>query len=159
MTSTLKRPRYLATAKAQAEKLAFLAAAADGDGDVSSLFALADWYTEHGADRAAANVRHDAERYSSEEGRTASGKTWLCWYARYQLGVLADSLAKQETAFLGYAYQGNFNGVEYLMSDDGSLEAAIRMRGYVPTLRLGSKRQERLGRILEALGHKVFWRD
>jgi len=88
MTSTLKRPRYLATAKAQAEKLAFLAAAADGDGDVSSLFALADWYTEHGADRAAANVRHDAERYSSEEGRTASGKTWLCWYARYQLGVL-----------------------------------------------------------------------
>jgi len=45
------------------------------------------------------------------------------------------------------------------MSDDGSLEAAIRMRGYVPTLRLGSKRQERLGRILEALGHKVFWRD
>jgi hypothetical protein len=35
----------------------------------------------------------------------------------------------------------------------------MRLRGYVPTLCRTRKLQERLGRILEVLGHKVFWRD
>jgi hypothetical protein len=160
MASTLKRGRYLATAKAQEQRLAFLLAAAEGDGDVSSLFALADWYVEHGADRVAGGVRCCAQRFALQEGRTVTGQTWLAWYARYQLGVLADSLTRTETVFPRYLYQGSCH-LEYdgLVRDDGSLEAAMRLRGYVPTLCRTRKRQERLGRILEALGHKVFWRD
>jgi hypothetical protein len=160
MANQLKLGRYLATAKAQEQRLAFLLAAAEGDGDVSSLFALADWYVEHGADREAADVRRCVERYASQKRRTVKGETWLAWYARYQLGVLADSLTRQETAFPGYVYRGSYPMLhDGLVCDDGSLEAAIRLRGYVPTLCRTRKRQERLGRILEVLGHKVFWRD
>jgi hypothetical protein len=83
MANQLKRGRYLATAKAQEQRLAFLLAAAEGDGDVSSLFALADWYSEHGADREAGDVRRCVERYASTEGGDLwpgmPGISWACW--------------------------------------------------------------------------------
>lgn len=146
----------LNTRGAQEAKLTFLLAAADGDGDLSALLAYADWLEEQGKDKQAARVRQQAERYASEEGRTVTGETWLVWHARYELRLIAEGLVS-ETAFRCFTYRGNYAGIDgSLERNDGSMEYALT-QGYVPTLRRSSRRQAKLGRIIEGLGYKVFY--
>ena len=132
---------------AQELKLAHLTAAANGDS--VALLAWADWLEDNGSDRAARSLRGDVKRFCSEDGGV--------WYARMHLGWMADGLVKQATAFSAFSYGGNRRDGR-MVKDDGSLEYALA-NGYVPTLSRSKARQEKLGRIIEALGYRVFWRD
>lgn len=136
--------------RAQEVKLNFLLAAVEGDGDLTSLLAYADWLEEQGKGLRAQHVRSRALHYAAEPGRTRDGETWLKWHVTWELGIVADGLAKSETAFRGFAHRG------YSSRDDSSMELAM-MGGYVPTLTRKYKRQAKLGRIIEALGYRVFW--
>jgi uncharacterized protein (TIGR02996 family) len=147
--------RIMNTRAAQEAKLSFLLAAAQGDGDLTSLLAWADWLEEHGGQKRAARVRKDALRWAAEEDRTVTGETWLRWHAAYQLGLIADALAKSETAFRRFMYRHNYNANGSLAYDDGSMQYQLA-RGWVPTLSRRSKRQMKLARIIEGLGYRVF---
>lgn len=156
---------FFSTRGAQEARLNFWLAAIENnpEGDLLSLYALADWYEDNGSPKQSREVRKDAEKYQAENetGRTGRGESWLSWYIKYRLWVFADSLVKAETAFRRGAYGGNYdwnNGGQFAR-DDGSLEYAMTVNGYVPTLRRGRARQARLGRILTALGFRVFWRN
>lgn len=155
-TMGTKGTRFFATARAQEMKLRFLLAAAEGDGCLASLLAMADWMEENGGYRQAEATRADAVKHATGPGRTLAGETWLAWWARYQLKLIADGLAKSDTAFPRFGYHGNWNHDGTPEAADGSMEFHLR-RGWVPTLCRRGKRQVRLGRIIEGLGYRVFW--
>jgi uncharacterized protein (TIGR02996 family) len=152
MTSTLN----LNTKVAAETKLNFYLAAVQGDGDLTALLAYADWLEDNGSDRRAAKVRKRAHHYASEERRTIRGDTWLRWHAAYELGRIAEGLMS-ETSFRHFRYFGNYNKDGSMARDDGSME--YYLAHYVPALRRDSKRQDKLGRIIEGLGYRVFWID
>jgi uncharacterized protein (TIGR02996 family) len=144
--------------KAAAEtKLNFLLAAVQGDGDLTALLAYADWLEDNGSDKRAARVREKAEIYASEERRTVRGETWLRWHAAYELSLIAEGLMS-ETSFQRFRYFGNYNKDGSMTRDDGSMEYQLA-QGWVPKLHRSSKRQEKLGRIIEGLGYEVTWTD
>jgi hypothetical protein len=146
----------LNTRGAQDMKLACLLAAAQGDGDLSALLGWADWLEEEGHGLRAAHVRNRAEHYAAQKGRTVTGEAWLVWHARYELRLIAEGLVG-ETAFRRFTYRGSYAGIDgSLERNDGSMEYALT-QGYVPTLKRSSKRQAKLGRIIEGLGYKVFY--
>jgi uncharacterized protein (TIGR02996 family) len=152
MPSTLS----LNTKVAAETKLNFLLAAVQGDGDLTALLAYADWLEDNGNDKRAAKVRKQAYHYADVKGRTVTGETWLRWHAAYELGVIAEGLMS-ETSFHRFRYLGNYSEDGSMARDDGSME--YYLAHYVPALRRGSKRQEKLGRIIEGLGHRVAWID
>jgi uncharacterized protein (TIGR02996 family) len=137
-------------------KLNFLLAAVQGDGDLTALLAYADWLEDNGSDKRAARVRKKAGIYAEEKRRTVRGETWLRWHAAYELGLIAEGLVS-ETVFPCFRYFGNYNEDGSMARDDGSME--YYLAHYVPALRRGSKRQEKLGRIIEGLGYRVTWID
>jgi uncharacterized protein (TIGR02996 family) len=153
MASTLR----LNTKVAIDTKLNFLLAAVQGDGDLTALLAWADWLEDNGSDKRAAKVRHYALHYAGRKERTVCGETSLRWHAAYELGLIADSLMR-ETAFHRFRYFGNWTADGQPERDDGSLEYQLR-KGWIPSLRRASKRQAKLGRIIEGLGYQVAWID
>lgn len=147
----------LNTKVAAETKLNFLLAAVQGDGDLTALLAYADWLEDNGNDKRATQVRKQAYRHAGLEGRTITGETWLRWHAAYELGAIADGLMGG-THWKRFAYLGNYSADGRMISEDGSLERQLDL-GCVLTLRRSSKRQEKLGRIIEGLGYKVTWVD
>jgi uncharacterized protein (TIGR02996 family) len=153
MASTLS----LNTRVAAEIKLNFLLAAVQGDGDLTALLAYADWLEDNGSDRRAAHVRKQAYHYAGPKGRMVCGETWLRWHAAYELGVIAEGLVGG-THWKRFAYRGNYSADGRMISEDGSMERQLDL-GYIPYLSRSSKRQAKLGRIIEGLGYKVFWID
>jgi uncharacterized protein (TIGR02996 family) len=153
MASTIN----LNTKVAAETKLNFLLAAVQGDGDLTALLAYADWLEDNGSDKRATQVRKRARIYASEERRTIRGETWLRWHAAYELGVIAEGLVGG-THWKRFAYHGNYSADGRMISEDGSMERQLGL-GYVPYLIRRSKRQAKLGRIIEGLGYRVTWID
>jgi uncharacterized protein (TIGR02996 family) len=153
MPSTLN----LNTKVAAEAKLNFLLAAVQGDGDLTAILAYADWLEDNGSDRRAARVRKRAYHYADLKGHTVTGETWLRWHAAYELGLIAEGLMK-EVGFRRFRYLGNWSAAGITERDDGSLEYQLR-KGRVPKLHRSSKRQAKLGRIIEGLGYEVSWID
>jgi hypothetical protein len=139
----------MTTASAQQMKIEILAAGLAGDD--SALLILADWCEDNGAGKAARAFRLDHERYSNEEGATMRGETWLQWRCRYELEKMAEPLVASEMAFARYDSLGSSS-----RDREGTFTLASE-GGYVPTLCRSKPKQARLGRILEALGHKVHF--
>jgi uncharacterized protein (TIGR02996 family) len=153
MASTLN----LNTKVAAETKLNFLLAAVQGNGDLTALLAYADWLEDNGNDKRAGKVRKRAYHYAGLKGRTVCGETWLRWHAAYELGVIAEGLVGG-THWKRFAYRGNYTSDGRMISEDGSMERQLDL-GYIPCLSRRSKRQEKLGRIIEGLGYKVTWVD
>jgi uncharacterized protein (TIGR02996 family) len=153
MASTLN----LNTRVAAETKLNFLLAAVQGDGDLTALLAYADWLEDNGSDRRAARVRKRAYHYAELKGRTVCRETWLVWHAAYELGGIAEGLMKG-LGFRNFHYWGNWSADGLMTRDDRSMEYQLA-QGWVPNLHRGSKRQEKLGRIIEGLGYEVTWID
>jgi hypothetical protein len=121
------------------------------------LLAYADWLEDNGSDRRVARVRKQALYYARREGRTICGETWLRWHAAYELGVIAEGLMS-ETSFQRFRYLGNYNEDGSMARNDGSMEYLLA-HGAIPCLSRSSKRETKLGRIIQGLGHKVLWID
>jgi uncharacterized protein (TIGR02996 family) len=142
--------------KAAAEtKLNFYLAAVQGDGDLTAILAYADWLEDNGSDKRAAKVRKRAYHYADLKGCTVTGETWLRWHTAYELGLIADGLVGG-THWKRFAYRGNYSADGRMISEDGSMERQLDL-GYIPYLRRSSKRQEKLGRIIEGIGYQVVW--
>jgi uncharacterized protein (TIGR02996 family) len=146
----------LNTKVAAETKLNFLLAAVRGAGDLTALLAYADWLEDNGSDKRAAEVRKRAHHYARIKGRTVSGETWVRWHAAYELKVIAEGLVK-ELGFHRFSYSGSYRTDGSMTRDDGSMEYLLNC-GYI-TLRRSSKRQAKLGRIIEGLGYEVTWID
>lgn len=153
MASTIS----LNTKVAAETKLNFLLAAVQGDGDLTALLAYADWLEDNGSDRRTAEVRKRACHYARLKGRTVCGETWLRWHAAYELAVIAEGLMK-DLGFRRFRYWSNYNADGSMARDDGSMEYQLA-QGRAPKLHRGSKRQAKLGRIIEGLGYQVTWID
>ncbi len=152
MTATLS----LNTRLAQELKLTHLIAAVEGDDLAMPVWA--DWLEENGSDRASGEVRKDLAHWGKDaEHRNIHGETSLEWFLRYRLAQLAEKLVRDCTAFPCFAYRGNYRPDGGMMRHDGSMEAAMKEGGYVPTLRRSKPKHVRLGRIIEALDFRVFW--
>jgi uncharacterized protein (TIGR02996 family) len=157
METRMANTLNLNTKVAAETKLNFLLAAVQRDGDLTALLAYADWLEDNGSDKRAAQVRKRAYHYAELKGRTVCRETWLVWHARYELGLIADGLVGG-THWKRFTYLGNYSADGRMISEDGSLERQLDL-GYVLTLRRSSKRQTKLGRIIEGLGYQVTWID
>lgn len=130
----------LNTREAQDQLIAFQGAILAGD--KAAPFAYADWLEDNGHGNHAEQVR----KWLKAPGWYDTYPTMLHWKIRISLAGKACKLVVKCTAFKGYYASRNCEG----------LSGAYR-RGYVPTLSRSKPNQERLGRILLALGHKVLW--
>jgi hypothetical protein len=131
----------------QATKVAFQAAILAGD-KVAEL-AYVDWLEEMGSTTEAAKLRRKLDK-QGQDGRTA-----IQDHVRYELIGKAERLIVSQTA-IKEGYFGQFITRGNLTTLEGGFLAAAR-NGYVPTLRKGKALQKRLGDVLTALGHKVFF--
>lgn len=104
----------------------------------------ADWLADNGQDGAAECQRFMANLL----GAGAS--------ARMDLGALADEVVSKVSAFKIFTHNGTRNPADDSRLPDESLEFAM-LNGYVPTLRKRSANCRLLGKILTAMGFKVFW--
>ena len=125
----------------QKQQFAFQQAIMAGD-EAAGLVYL-DWLEDNGRGKKAAKIRKRLE-----QGGTVKGEVYG------DLVGQAHDLLKSQTAINGY--YGTYRWGPEGMEGDGFDWLAAK-RGYVPTLRRGKALQCRLGRILEALGHRVFW--
>jgi uncharacterized protein (TIGR02996 family) len=153
----MARTLSLNTKVAAETKLNFYLAAVQRDGDLTALLAYADWLEDNGSDKRASKVRKQVQHYARIKGRTVHGETWVRWHAAYELEVIAEGLVK-EVGFHRFSYSGSYRTNGSMTLDDGSMKYQLA-QGWVPKLHRSSKRQTKLGRIIESLGYKVTWID
>lgn len=162
--STTSKLVNLNTDAAREVRVSYLAATVAGD--TLALYVYADWLEETGHEENAKTWRRQADKYAAMDNDAGPdsyrrmpvcGGTWTQWLAWYELSRMASALVVACTSFTRLMYSGNYHVDGSFMSDDGSVEYAVRAHDYVPTLSRGNGSQAKLGRLCEAAGFRVYW--